>query len=78
MIWRDHVFNFGPKSGNEGDKTRKKTGEALAEIVFFLILSHSEPILRAKIEYMISPDYVLCYTPRAIAILGKNGNFGIY
>ena len=30
-----------------------------------------EPILRAKIENMISPDYVLCYIPRAMAILGK-------
>ena len=53
----------------------KKTGEALAETVFFLILSPSEPILRAKIEYMISPDYVLCYTPRAMVILGKKWKF---
>ena len=36
----------------------------------FQILSISEPILRAKIENMISPDYVLCY------ILRANGNFG--
>ena len=36
---------------------------------FFEILSSSEPILRAKIENMISPAYVLCYIPRA------NGNF---
>ena len=42
----------------------KKTGEALAETVFFEILSPSEPILRAKIENMISPDYVLCYIVR--------------
>ena len=76
MIWRDHVFNFGPKSGNEGDKiSRKKTGEALAETVFFLILSPSEPILRANIEYMISPDYVLCYTPWAMVIPGKKWKF---
>ena len=46
------------------------TGEALAVTVFFLeILSLSEPILRAKIENMIWPDYVLCY------ILRANGNF---
>ena len=30
-----------------------------------------EPILRAIIENMISTDYVLCYSPRAIAIIGK-------
>ena len=34
------------------------------------VLKISEPILRAKIENMISPDYVLCYIPQA------NGNFG--
>ena len=33
------------------------------------ILSPSEPILRAIIANMISPDYVFCYIPRA------NGNF---
>ena len=33
--------------------------------------SMSEPILRAKIENMISPDYVLCYIPRAMAIPDK-------
>ena len=43
-------FELWPKIGNEGDKiSRKKTGEALAETVFFEILSPSEPILRAKI-----------------------------
>ena len=56
----------------------KKTGEALAETVFFLkILSPSEPILRAKIENMISSDYVLCYIPRALETLEKNENFVI-
>jgi len=35
MIWRDHVFNFGPKSATRVTKFReKKTGEALAETVF--------------------------------------------
>ena len=38
--------------------------------MFFEILSPSEPILGAKIVNMTSPDYVLCYIPRA------NGNFG--
>ena len=35
MIWRDHVFNYGPKSATRVTKFReKKTGEALAETVF--------------------------------------------
>ena len=44
-------FQFWLKISDEGDKiSRKKTGGALAEPVFFLeILSPSEPILRAKI-----------------------------
>ena len=37
----------------------------------FEILSPSEPILKAKIENMISPDYVLCYIPRALEALYK-------
>ena len=79
MIWRDHVFNFGPKSATRVSKFReRKTGKALAETVFFLeILSPSEPILRAKIENMISPDYVLCYIPWALETLDKNENFVI-
>ena len=52
-------FQFWLKIGDEGDK----------------ILSPSEPILRAKIENLISPDYVLCYIPRALDILEKNENF---
>ena len=35
---------------------------------FFL---DSEPILRAKIENMVSQDYVLCYIPRANGIFWK-------
>ena len=63
-------FQLWPKIGDEGDKiSRKKTGEALAETFFLEILSPSEPILRAIIENMISLDYVLCYIPRAMAIL---------
>ena len=35
MIWRDHVFNYGPKSATRVTKFgEKKTGEALAETVF--------------------------------------------
>ena len=49
---------------------RKKTGETLAETVLE-ILSTSEPILKAKIENMTLPDYVLCYILRAMAILSK-------
>ena len=45
--------------------------------MFFEILSSSEPILRAKIENMISSDYVLCYIPRALETLEKNENFVI-
>ena len=71
-------FQFWLKIGDKGDKiSRKKTGEALAETVFFEILSPSDPILRAKIENMISPDYVLCYIPRALETLEKNENFVI-
>ena len=33
------------------------------------------PILRAIIENMISPDYVLCYIPRAMAILSWKWKF---
>ena len=64
-------FQFWLKISDEGDKiSGKKTGEALAETVFFpKILSPSEPILTAKIENMIPPDYFLCYIPRAMAIL---------
>ena len=36
MIWRDHVLNFGSKLATRVTKFRKKTGEALAETVFFL------------------------------------------
>ena len=43
-------FQLWPKIGDEGDKiSRKKTGEALAETVFFRNFSSSELILRAKI-----------------------------
>ena len=38
----------------------------------FSILSPSEPILRAIIENRISSDYVLCYIPRAMAIMSYN------
>ena len=52
-------FQLWPKTSNESDKImRKKTGKAIPETFF----SSSEPIL-------ISPDYVLCYIPRAMAIL---------
>ena len=33
--------------------------------------------MRAKIENMISSDYVLCYIPRALETLEKNENFVI-
>ena len=49
------------KIGFEGDKiSRKKT---------------DEPILRAKIENMISPDYALCYIPQASGNFGKTLDF---
>ena len=44
---------------------------------FFAILSRSELIMRAIIENMILPDYVLCYIPRALETLEKNENFVI-
>ena len=48
----------------------EKNWRGVSRDSFFLkILSPLEPILRAKIENMISPDYVLCYIPRAMAIL---------
>ena len=34
-------------------------------------LSSSEPIMRAIIENMISPDCVLCYVPRVLEIFRK-------
>ena len=43
----------------------------------FSILSRSELILRAKIENMISPDYVLYYIPnKSTEILGNFEHFG--
>ena len=64
-------FQFWPKIGDEGDKIlrEKKTFFSLE------ILSPTEPILRAKIENMISPDYVLCYIPQANGNFGKNRKF---
>ena len=43
--------------------------------IMFSILSPSETILRAIIENMISPEYVLCYVPRATAILSWKWKF---
>ena len=40
MIWRDHVFNYGPKTATRVTKFREKTGEALAETVFLLKFCH--------------------------------------
>ena len=70
-------FQLWPKFGDEGNKTNRR---GVSWDSFFLeILSPSEPILRAKIENMISPDYVLCYIPWAIENfekkLGKNWKF---
>ena len=65
-------FQFWLKIGDKGDKNfDKKTGEALAETVFLEILSPLEPVLRAIIENMILPNYVLRYIPRALEILDK-------
>ena len=76
MIWRDQVFNFGSETATRVTKSREKTGEAVAETVFsFEILSPSLPILRAKIENVISSDCVLCYIPQANGIFGNLGNF---
>ena len=73
MIWRDHVFNYGPKSATRVTKFQEKNWRGVSRDSFFLkILSPSEPILRAKIENMISPDYVLCYIPRANGYFKKN------
>ena len=56
----------------------EKNWRGVSRDSFFLkILSPSEPILRAKIENMISSDYVLCYIPRALETLKKNENFVI-
>ena len=78
MIWRDHVFNFGSKLATRVTKFREKNWRGVSRDSFFLeILSPSEPILRAKIENMISSDYVLCYIPRALETLEKNENFVI-
>ena len=50
-------------------------GHTLIKHDLLEILSPSEPILRAIIENMISPDYVLCYIPRAMAILSWKWKF---
>ena len=44
MIWRDHVLNFGSKSATRVTKFWKKTGEALAETVFFSKFWHPRKI----------------------------------
>ena len=41
---------------------------------FFAILSRSELIMRAIIENMILPDYVLCYVPQVLGNFGKQLN----
>ena len=71
MIWRDHVFNFGSKLATRVTKFREKNWRGVSRDSFFL------KILRAKIENMISSDYVLCYIPRALETLEKNENFVI-
>ena len=59
-------FQFWPKIGDEG----------VSRDSFFLeILSPSEPILRAKIENMISPDYVYVICPKPMDIEGKFRKF---
>ena len=66
-------FQFWPaKSAPKVTKFREKNWWGVSRDSFFLkILSPSEPILRAKIENMISSDYVLCYIPRALETLEK-------
>ena len=70
-------FKFWLKIGDEGDKISKKNWRGASRDSLFEILSPLEPILRAKIENMISSDYVLCYIPRALETLEKNENFVI-
>ena len=38
--------------------------------LIFEILSPSEPIIRAIIEKMVSPDYVLRYLPQVLEMVG--------
>ena len=65
-------FQFWLKIGYKGDKiSRKKLARRSLRQFFLKILSPSEPILRAITENMTSPDYVLCYIPRANEILGN-------
>ena len=77
-------FQLWPIIGDEGDKiSRKKIGKAIAEKDIFEILSPSEPIMRAIIEKMISPNYVLCYLPRVLEIFWEKmmfffNNFGLF
>ena len=50
----------------------EKNWRGVSRDSFFLeILSPSEPILRAIIENMILPDYVLCYVPRVLENFGS-------
>ena len=62
-------FQLWPKISDEGDILREKNSRGVSQEFFLDFFSPSEPILRAIIENMISPDYVLCYIPRAMAIL---------
>ena len=60
------MFSFWPKVGDKGDKIlRENNWQGASRDSFFSleILSPSEPTLRAKIENMISPDYVLYPEP---------------
>ena len=76
MVWRDHVFDFGSKLAMRVTKFWEKNWRGVSRDSFFLkILSPWEPILGAKIEKMILPDYVLCYIPRAMAILSWEWKF---
>ena len=68
-------FQLWPKISDEGDKT-EKTVSASAWPVFFLeILSPSELMLRAIIENIISPDYVLWYFGKIWKILDFLGSY---
>ena len=75
MIWRDKFSIMAHNRRRGGQNFEEKNWRGVSRDSFFLeILSPSEPILRAKIENMISPDYVLCYIPRAMAILSWKWN----
>ena len=65
MIWRDHVFNFGPKLATRVTKFREKTGEAFSRNSFFLkIFSPLSPIFGHNWKHDLARSCFILKTAR--------------